>query len=225
MKSCFFIQIVLTILSASLVHADPPSTHGMLLFGQSMTYASHLPMFHAPHDYQAIFKLSLSDSNSEQTVAAYTKAKAQHHGIFTLVPEKMDLTKVLNGSKTQFQAEIYLGHFERGGTSIGPVTVQVEAVIFSKKLQPNEKDVDLEYVAFGESGEMYAAHLIKGKPSFDAVVQLTPLVGEAQTLSVILNAGTNSQRLPVVGDTLITPSKSQIQIKNILYLEQAELAH
>ena len=42
--------------------ADRPSVHGMLLFGKENLYASHLPMFHAPHDYQVIFKLNLSSN-------------------------------------------------------------------------------------------------------------------------------------------------------------------
>lgn len=28
------------------------SVHGMLIFGKEKIYASHLPMFHPPHDYQ-----------------------------------------------------------------------------------------------------------------------------------------------------------------------------
>lgn len=36
-------------------YTDKPSVHGMTLMGTELIYASHLPMFHTPHDYQIIF--------------------------------------------------------------------------------------------------------------------------------------------------------------------------
>ena len=38
---------------------DKPATHGMLIFGTNKIYASHLPMFHSPHNYQVILELDL----------------------------------------------------------------------------------------------------------------------------------------------------------------------
>ncbi len=36
------------------------ANHGMLLFGEQAAYLSHLPMFGSPHNYQAIFEVTLS---------------------------------------------------------------------------------------------------------------------------------------------------------------------
>ncbi|MGE3974950.1 MAG: hypothetical protein AB7F59_10530 [Bdellovibrionales bacterium] len=56
-----FLKILAMTLSLSMTaQADPPSTHGMVVFGKNATYVSHLPMFHAPHDYQLVMKVSFS---------------------------------------------------------------------------------------------------------------------------------------------------------------------
>ena len=39
---------------------DKTSVHGMLIFGKEKIYASHLPLFHPPHDYQIILELELN---------------------------------------------------------------------------------------------------------------------------------------------------------------------
>ncbi|WP_373990514.1 hypothetical protein [Duganella sp. BuS-21] len=40
--------------------------HGMVLFGgKKGLYASHLPMFHAPHDYQVILQLHVADAATD----------------------------------------------------------------------------------------------------------------------------------------------------------------
>lgn len=40
-------------------------THGMALFGgKDALYTSHLPMFHAPHDYQLVLQVSGAPSTS-----------------------------------------------------------------------------------------------------------------------------------------------------------------
>ncbi len=170
MKKIFNL-IVLSLLTGQIATADVPSTHGMLLFGDKTLYASHLPMFHAPHNYQYIFKLTLS--HGEQTLSKFAEEKTNGQKLFTLVPEVMDLTKVMDGTKKDFQAEIYSGHFERGGTNLGSIQVHVEKTILSAKLNANSAPQEFhEYLAFGENGEYFAAHIIKEKPNFDAITQL-----------------------------------------------------
>src|SRR5690606_35280776 len=99
--------IALLIFSSHKLAADTPSTHGMLLFGDRVTYASHLPMFHAPHDYQLIMKLKFSDQAPSETLRLYEEAKEEEPSLFTLVPERMDLSEVVSGQRTEFSAVIY----------------------------------------------------------------------------------------------------------------------
>lgn len=44
---------------------EKPSFHGMALVGERHAYLSHLPMFHSPHDYQAVFEVSLTAGGAD----------------------------------------------------------------------------------------------------------------------------------------------------------------
>lgn len=153
--------------------ADIPTVHGMLMFGDKKIYASHLPMFHIPHNYQVILEISVANSTRSQTFAYYKSLKASGSEQFTLEPEVMDLSQIISGEKTSFNANLYEGHFERGGTLLGSVKVNVEKVVFSKTLDANESSDGPDYLFFGEGDEYFAAHVIKGQPSFDQILQIT----------------------------------------------------
>ena len=44
---------------------EEPNFHGMVLVGEKRAYLYHLPMFHSPHDYQAIFEVSLTSDDAD----------------------------------------------------------------------------------------------------------------------------------------------------------------
>ena len=48
----------------------------MLMFGEGAVYFSHLPMFMSPHDYQAIFAVTLTLQGSDPQ-AAYVQDRDQ----------------------------------------------------------------------------------------------------------------------------------------------------
>ncbi|MGE3975774.1 MAG: hypothetical protein AB7F59_14710 [Bdellovibrionales bacterium] len=91
--------------------------------------------------------------------------------LFTLAPQPMDLTKVINGEIQEFPADLYEGHFEKDGQKLGQVVVHIAKVLFSQKLNPYAK-VANEYLLFGEYDEYYAAHIIGRKPNYDAIFQV-----------------------------------------------------
>lgn len=239
----FLLVLAALIVNVSTARADNPSVHGMLLFGGHSTYASHLPMFHAPHDYQLILKLSLLDSTGGSVIDKFEVAKKTSKDIFTLVPEVMDLVKVMDGSKKSFAAEIYQGHFERGGVSLGSVTVNIEKILLSTKLDAKSKP-DNDYFMFGESGEYFAAHLIKGKPNFDAIVGVSqPYTVHEQPcrtrvcpnptiktvddskLPLIVKGTVFSIDAPIVGDFMRANDEQRTDIMKVIYFESGELAH
>ena len=118
-------------LGASVCRAgDPPSTHGMLVFGTKKVFASHLPMFHSPHDYQAVFQIRFDP----ETLKTYLNDKAgSPDSIYTLVPEPFVLPE-LSHHPLSIKAVLYHGHFEREGTPItGSVMVEfAKYAVFSK---------------------------------------------------------------------------------------------
>jgi hypothetical protein len=44
---------------------EHPAVHGMLVVGEGQLFLSHLPMFHAPHDYQIIMEVRLRGDESD----------------------------------------------------------------------------------------------------------------------------------------------------------------
>jgi hypothetical protein len=65
--------------------------HGMALFGgKEGLYASHLPMFHAPHDYQVIL-VHVADPATD---AALRKRLDGKTALWTIAPEKFELSRL-----------------------------------------------------------------------------------------------------------------------------------
>jgi hypothetical protein len=152
--------------------ADQPAIHGMLMVGASAIYLSHLPMFHSPHEYQAIVQADLGEPGN----SIYLEDRKNHptENIYTLQPqEKFVLPAMIQNPRT-FPANIYRGHFERGGTLIAEsVPVSIAKVIYFKKFEMNaHKPAELYYILFGSSSEQFVAHLITAKPDFDQVLRV-----------------------------------------------------
>ena len=212
------------LLAAVTAQADIPATHGMLIFGNKVTYASHLPMFHHPHDYQVVMKVSFTIT-PQHAAQVYESLKAKGETLFTIAPELMDLTKVMDGTIPQFKADLFIGHFERGGKKLGKVTVKVEKFLVNTKLDPASAEQN-KFIIFGEAGEYFAAHVINGKPSFDAVLKVTqPLNIEDSSLPVTVNYSNPGQKIPLVTHTLGGFSGVNADVLQVIYAEENELAH
>jgi hypothetical protein len=56
---------------------ESPAFHGMVLFGELTAYLSHLPMFMSPHDYQAIFEVTLAKEGTD-LLAAYVQDRREN---------------------------------------------------------------------------------------------------------------------------------------------------
>jgi hypothetical protein len=227
--------LALAALQGAVAQADTPSTHGMLVFGNQTTYASHLPMFHQPHDYQAIFQIELFPLPRARTLAEFDTAGnyeaalgSDRHDYFSIEPQRMDLTKVLDGSITQFKVKLYAGHFERGGQLLGETRVTITKILLGQKLDGDqEAKTHEDYLVFGQEDEVYAAHLIKERPNFDAIVKLEAMEENAELPPVLsmlkANPVTKAYTVPQVGDSLTQGRAHALKIESILYLEEGEL--
>ena len=239
-------MVAISLVVSSEARADQPGVHGMLLFGDQVTYASHLPMFHPPHDYQVLLKLVLHNKSGTNTLALYEQAKKDTSTYLTLVPEVMDLTQVISGAKTSFAAAVYKGHFERGGQNLGQVRVEVSQVLYSAKIAAQQVPSSDQYLAFGSNGEYYAMHLIVGRPSFDAIVGIgqpykvqttfcrtracaEPGVNliEDSKLPIVLDdsgIGNVQKKIPAVDDSLGSLSGALSTIQKVIYVEEGDLS-
>ncbi len=239
--------VVCLLLGGDVARTDAPSVHGMVLFGSAQaTYASHLPMFHAPHDRQVVLKINLHEVPLAQTLSLYHAMKNSGKTLFTLEPQVMDLGQIVNGKRTEFLAALFDGHFERGGKKLGPIRVKVEKVVLSLQLNAHASTPENEkYFVFGQKGEYFAAHLIEGKPSFDALLEVSQpyTLDDADCRTRVCRepkaVPTADEALPL---TLTGPPMSELfeggkfltlgsffeahaDVKKVIYLEQGDLSH
>ena len=200
---------------------DKPSVHGMLLFGQSKIYLSHLPMFHAPHDYQVIVEAELSATGK----AAYLKSlSSSPEKVYTLVPEAFVLPEMIKNPRT-FQAQIFKGHFERGGEVIADaVTVQITKVIYFKKFDLKEvKPKNGNYILFGNKDQQFLAHAITVKPDFDQIIEIES-TGEEIATSKTLALDSTDNVTPLADLKTYDSANMSLQTKSSLYIETDDLS-
>lgn len=152
-------------------------SHGMAVFGgHDGLYASHLPMFHAPHDTQVIIRFHLQD----QTIDAELRnALAQKPELWTLDPEEFDLLKLALGHTMplkKFTARFVQGHFERGGKErfTGQTALIDEVILFRRLSATERKHTAGRYHVIGKGREHFLIKEIDRRPDFDLIVALKP---------------------------------------------------
>ena len=188
MKKLFAWLILL--MSAPLAFAANPTygEHGMALFGgMDGLYAAHLPMFHAPHDYQVILKLRLADPAQDRELRVRLGGKT---ALWTLAPEKFDLGRLAPGAANPlagFKADLVLGHFEQGGkTRYAGAAFIVEQVLLFRQLSAQSARSDTaRYMQLGTGAQRFLVKQIDSRPDFDHIVAITaPRKASTQALTV-----------------------------------------
>ncbi|WP_229632153.1 hypothetical protein [Pseudoduganella violaceinigra] len=148
-------------------------SHGMALFGgQEGLYASHLPMFHAPHDFQVILQVHIED---KATDAALRKRLDGKDALWTIDPEKFELSTLAPEAKKQrkgFKADIVQGHFERGGnTQYKAANIVIDKVLLFRQLDDKPRDAALSrYMQIGSGAQRFLVKEIDARPDFDHIV-------------------------------------------------------
>jgi hypothetical protein len=214
---------------------DRPAVHGMLLFGERRVYLSHLPLFHAPHDYQLILAADLeggADPLGPRSRYLDDRRRTQT-AVYTFVPERFrlpDLAFQRKAGAFRFRGEVVRGHFERGGTEIDRDVRVTPRVIFAEKLAPEGKVSSDSWLLFGTRDEAYVAHLVAGPPDFDQILAVdAPSEVRDSDLArgVRLTAGIAGRPLSVnaaVSATLSDGRTTSLKVRNQIYLETNDLA-
>ncbi|MFC5478685.1 hypothetical protein [Massilia suwonensis] len=165
--------VVFLLLLPFQLSAREPShgVHGMVLFGGSDgLYASHLPLFHAPHDNQVVLKVRFEDPALDRAMRARLDGKT---ALWTLEPEAFALHRLAPGSAAPlraFRANVVKGHFERDGTirERGAALV-VEQVVLYRTLSPQPAVHPVaRYLPVGG----FLVKLIDNRPDFEHIVLL-----------------------------------------------------
>lgn len=165
---------------SSLAHAAPPTwgVHGMVLFGGKQgLYASHLPMFHAPHDYQVVLQVRLADPALDARLRGQLDGKT---ALWTLEPERFELARLLPAAPLplrQFQATVVRGHFEKHGKAepgYGAAAIIVERVLLMRQLSPAPAvNVSARYLQVGDRTQRFLVKRIDSRPDFEHIVAWT----------------------------------------------------
>ncbi len=235
-----------TVASAAAQAVAKPAgygSHGMAVFGgRDGLYASHLPMFHAPHDAQVLLRFHLADVAVDAKLRAQLARKPE---LWTLEPELFDLHRLGPAQADplkQFSARFVQGHFERGGAErFAGQTVVVDEVLWFKRLDTKPAAVSTavhsagHYLLVGKGREYFAVKEIDRRPDFDVIVAMKPLRhpladGIAQKLTVNklpqFELATDDLQPPSVGKmqaALAHQGAAVLQPAKTLYLETDDL--
>lgn len=191
--------------------SDPPGSHGMLVVGTDVVYLSHLPMFHVPHNYQLIFEAALD----ADVLADYRRDSGAHADTYyTLVPTGRWVLPDMIVEGASFGADLYRGHFERGGTLIRQgITVTVRRIVHFRRFDPGRTPDPTQWIAFGRGREHFLAHRIEAAPDMDQIVQLASPPAEGQAV-----------RLPRSGELKTGDAVMSGDVQRVLYTEYGDLA-
>jgi hypothetical protein len=205
----------------AVISTDKASTHGMLIFGADKIYASHLPMFRSPHNYQIIIELVL-DKVAKQKFIAYQKLHPEFT-TYTIEPERFILPDMIN-AKGSFKANLYRGHFERGGIKIGDsIKIKIQNIIYFKKFDATAvKQTEANFLVFGTCNEQFAIHQISNKHDFEQILQVKVGVSKLETVSF----STSNNPVGVSGNiitVIINNKNTDITFLKQLYLEFDDL--
>ncbi len=179
--------------AAPVLPAGPTyGEHGMALFGGSGgLYASHLPMFHAPHDYQVILQLHVADPAVD---AALRKRLNGKTALWTIAPEKFELDRLAPYAARplkRFKADLVLGHFEQSGkTQYASATVVVDKVLMFRQLSPAQKtSASARYAQVGSGRQRFLVKEIDSRPDYDHIVAYDAGAGASNEAITIAKQG------------------------------------
>lgn len=162
---------------------DMTGSHGMVLFTDGVElYASHLPLYYSPHDYQLIYKVESTHKAKLIRYLRQANANSSSTGnMITLLPAHFDLNKLIDGERFSISSQLYKGHFERGGTNwLDESEITFAKLLFKRRLshqyKPAYADGDIHQKSFDENWtsislgdkQLYIHH-VSERPSFDAL--------------------------------------------------------
>ncbi len=147
--------------------------HGMVLINNgSSLYASHLPLFHKPHDAQIIYKLDVSNN-----ALIYLVRDAD---MVTIKPAKFNLQRLMRGESFSVKADVYIGHFERGGSlTYEQMDITFSELEYLRMIEKADKPVAKQVYDTVpiNNGARLLVHQIQGVPTYDHIVLLYQNIG------------------------------------------------
>ena len=174
MKTLLFLLLgyLPMVLAAQTPHQhDYTGSHGMVLFAANDSLlVSHLPLYRPPHDYQLVYEVTLPDSIKQKVLAMLQQSK-----MLTVLPADFDLRQLINGNQFTVSADIYQGHFERGGEQwLTDLQLTFKQQLYKRRLVQSRQPVNNgDYAAFSHAGQWFLLHQIGSAPGYDHIVKVS----------------------------------------------------
>ena len=141
--------------------------------------ASHLPLHNSIHAHQVIVELDVP-SNTQTQIHSLLASDS----LVTLQPERFSLNQFRKGNLKKFNANVFDGHFERGGArKIDNLTFNVVRILLDKHIHDGPNNQFILLPVTSKAGVL--VHAIGELPSFDQIlaVSLSEELKEAKTIS------------------------------------------
>jgi len=157
---------------------DRVGMHGMVMVTDGVElYASHLPLYRAPHDYQLIYQVeTIHKAQLIKRLSETSKEQGYVDNMVTLLPAKFDLNQLIAGESFEIKTQLYSGNFERGGKKwLHDNNFKFVRQIYKRPLanltpMPSRNTSKWEMLNTAtEQGHMFV-HNIQTSPSYDAIV-------------------------------------------------------
>ncbi len=221
----------LALLAPPDLHAEAMGVHGMVLFGgRDGLFASHMPMFHRPHDTQVVLQVHLADPRRD---AALRRELAARPRLWTIVPDRFDLDRLDPGAADPIRglrADVVRGHFERGGhVQSRGVAFVIDRVVFDHRLTPTPAAAaPLRYrvVDAGPGArEHFLLHWLDTRPDADHIVRVTtPAPATLPAEIAVPRIGQALSATPVqLQEALHDAGAASAQVGSDAYLETSDL--
>lgn len=148
--------------------------HGMIVFGTNTVYASHIPMFRAPHAIQALFEIELSHAKLDVKSIYQKQNTSEKQPLISIKPAPFSLPDLLNGKISSFKVSLFTGNYEQGGKLLlSDVKVTVKKVIYANPLSTKTKPLSkLTYFVLKDRQDVYLVHRMTAPVNFDQIIQV-----------------------------------------------------
>ena len=174
----YLAMVFMVVFSSQVKAEDIPEKHqrmghhGMVMFAvNSEIYASHLPLYFTPHDFQIVYQVR--SENKARLLALLAK------DMVTILPAAFDLNRLVAGETFTLPTKIFTGHFERGGNlAFEDESFQFHKQLFQRSLTDVPNDLKTQQKSFFLFDTILpqsklAIHRIQGAPSFDMIALVT----------------------------------------------------
>jgi hypothetical protein len=164
--------------SEALERARPVAAQTLLMLGEGPVYLALLPTPDEARDHQIVLETVLLKTGSDPTSIYAQDRHVTDEKTYTLVTEPLVIDDLIapasSPTRTSFRAQLVRGLAGRGGQPfLENVTVKVKRVVLARKIQVSSKTGDhLQYFAFGDARQLYAAHVLQTPRDFDQVVAI-----------------------------------------------------